>query len=169
MSHRIAHSPVGGSDSLELALRAASVALALATSWIHFSLGGLLFLMNAIGYGSLAVALVLPIEPARHFRWLVRIALISFTLTTIVGWLLVGARFELAYFDKAIEVALIGTLLADAQRADGGRKEIGARVLGLARTVAGPLRRSIATEPPPTSPGTVRGDVRSETESKRVA
>jgi hypothetical protein len=37
-----------------------------------------------------------------------------------VGWALVGARYSLAYVDKGIELVLIGVLLADIRRADGG-------------------------------------------------
>ncbi len=39
---------------------------------------------------------------------------------TIVGWLMFGARFDLAYLDKGIEVALIGLLLLESWIVDGG-------------------------------------------------
>jgi hypothetical protein len=100
-------------------LRAGIVGLTLATAWIHYSLGGLLFLMNAAGYLTLALAMVLP-GPLGRGRWLVRLALLAFTATTIGAWFLFGARFPLAYADKAIEVGLVLLLAAEIWRADGG-------------------------------------------------
>src|SRR5436190_5765772 len=87
-------------------VRALVVGLTLATAAIHASLGGLLFLANAVGYTTLAVAMIVP-GPIGQVRWLIRLALIGFTTATVVGWLLVGSRFPLAYVDKAIEVVLI--------------------------------------------------------------
>jgi hypothetical protein len=86
-------------------LRVVIVSLALATAAIHASLGGPLFTLNAIGYVALALAMVLP-GPIGSIRWLVRLALIAFTMATIAGWVAFGARFPLAYLDKAIEVGL---------------------------------------------------------------
>jgi len=103
----------------EVGLRAVVAACGLASAWIHLTMGGLLFTMNAAGYLALAVALVIPLDLARRARWLTRLALLGFTSATILGWLLMGARFPLAYIDKAIEVVLIGFLLADIWRADG--------------------------------------------------
>jgi hypothetical protein len=103
----------------EVGLRAVVAGCGLASAWIHLTMGGLLFTMNAAGYLALAVALVIPLDLARRARWLTRLALLGFTSATILGWLLMGARFPLAYIDKAIEVVLIGFLLADIWRADG--------------------------------------------------
>lgn len=100
-------------------LRAAIVGLTLATAWIHYWLGGLLFLMNAAGYLTLALAMVLP-GPLGRARWLVRLALLAFTATTIGAWFLFGARFPLAYADKAIEVGLVFLLALEIWHADGG-------------------------------------------------
>jgi hypothetical protein len=102
-----------------LILRGSIVGLTLATAAIHYSLGGTLFLLNAIGYTALAAALVLP-GPFARGRWLIRYALIGFTATTILGWLAFGARFDLAYLDKALEVTLIGLLLFESWLVDGG-------------------------------------------------
>ena len=61
-----------------LALRFLVVGLTLATAAIHGSLGGLLFLANAVGYATLAVAMIVP-GPLGRVRWLVRLALLGFT------------------------------------------------------------------------------------------
>ena len=100
-------------------LRVEIVALTLATAWIHATLGSTLFLLDAIGYTVLAVAMVLP-GPIGRVRWLVRYALMAFAATTIAAWFAFGARFELAYLSKAIELALIGLLLVDSWVVDGG-------------------------------------------------
>src|SRR5688500_6967505 len=100
-------------------LRIAVVGLTLATAAIHAQLGGLMFLANAAGYAVLAAAMVIP-GPVARVRWLVRLALLGFTAMTIVAWYLFGARFDLAYIDKAIEVALIGVLALELWLVDGG-------------------------------------------------
>jgi len=123
-------------DSVELALRAVVAALTVATAAIHFSLGGLLFTLNGLAYTTLAVALLAPIEIGTRFRWLVRLALLGFTLMTIAGWLAFGARYDVAYIDKGIELLLIGLLLTDIRRAEGG---IVAAVRRLIRFAAGLL------------------------------
>lgn len=100
-------------------LRAAIVALALATAWIHTTLGGTLFLLNALGFGAFAVAMVVP-GPIGRLRWLTRYGLVGFTAVTIGAWVLVGARFDVAYLAKGIEVALIALLLLESWAVDGG-------------------------------------------------
>lgn len=117
-----------------LALRAAIVGLTLATAAIHVSLGGILFLMNAIGYAVLALVMVLP-GPFARLRWLARYALIGFTAVTVVGWLAFGARFDLAYLDKGIEVALIGLVLIESWVVDGGPLAVVRRARRVARSI----------------------------------
>jgi len=112
-----------------IALRIAIVALTLATAQIHATLGGVMFTLNAIGYATLAAAMVMP-GPIGRIRWLTRYALIGFTATTIVGWLAFGARFDLAYIDKAVEVALIGLLLIESWVIDGGPLAVARRARG---------------------------------------
>jgi hypothetical protein len=119
-----------------IALRASVVVLTLATAAIHASLGGMLFMANAAGYAVLALAMVAP-GPAARYRWLIRLALIGFTAATIGGWVAFGPRFGLAYLDKAIEVALIGVLLIEQWRSDGGPVGVYRRVRGLLRGMAG--------------------------------
>jgi hypothetical protein len=93
--------------------------LTLATAAIHATLGGMLFTLNAIGYATFAVAMILP-GPMGRIRWLVRLGLTGFTVVTIVAWYLFGARFELAYLDKGIEVVLVAFLAGEIWILDGG-------------------------------------------------
>ena len=123
-----------GIQPFTLVLRAAIVALTLATAAIHVTLGGTLFLMNAIGYAVLAIAMVVP-GPLGRLRWLMRYALIGFTTVTILGWLMFGARFDLAYLDKGIEVALIGLVLIESWVVDGGPFAVARRAVRLAGSV----------------------------------
>jgi hypothetical protein len=104
---------------LEVLLRIGIVALALATGAIHLTLGGPLFTLNGLGYFAAAVAMVVPLAIAVRFRWLVRLGLIGYAATAIVGWYLVGPRYETAYIAKAIEVALIALLAIEFRRIDG--------------------------------------------------
>jgi hypothetical protein len=117
------------SNPSTIALRIGVVALTLATAQIHATLGGLMFTLNAIGYATLAAAMVLP-GPVGRIRWLSRYALIGFTAVTIAGWLAFGARFDLAYIDKAIETALIGLLLIESWVIDGGPLAVARRARG---------------------------------------
>lgn len=105
---------------MSVMLRLGIVALTLATAYIHFTLGSAMFLANALGFVVLAGAMAAPVAIAERHRWLIRAALAAFTVATIVGWLVFGARFWLAYVDKAIEIALIALLLVEMFRYDGG-------------------------------------------------
>jgi hypothetical protein len=92
--------------------------LTLATAGIHLYLaltaftymglnfGVTLFILNGLGYLGLLAALQLPIPQLARFRSAARWALVALAALTIVG-----------YVDKAIEVALIALLLADAYTA----------------------------------------------------
>lgn len=118
-----------------VALRFGIVALALGTAYIHSTLGGLLFTLNATGYAVAAIAMIVPISLAIRFRWLVRLGLIGYAFMTIAGWAIQGPYYSTAYVAKAIEVALIVLLAVDFLRADGNpvkvvRREVAA---GLAK------------------------------------
>ena len=103
----------------DVAIRAAIVALTLSTAYIHSTLGGPLFTLNAIGYVVAAVAMIIPLAIAVRFRWIVRIGLMGYAATAIVAWAIMGPYFSTAYVAKAIEVALIVTLAVDFARQDG--------------------------------------------------
>ena len=102
-----------------VALRVAIVGLALGTAYIHSTLGGLLFTLNALGYVVAAVAMVIPLGIAIRFRWVVRLGLMGYAATTILGWAIQGPYYSTAFIAKGIEVALIALLAIDFVRADG--------------------------------------------------
>ena|SRR5215218_6393523 len=99
--------------------------LALGTAFIHLylglSFGNTLFVLNGIGYllGLLA-ALQLPIPQLARFRGAARWALAGYAALTIVLYFLEDPGMTIGYVDKAIEVALVALLLADAYRARDG-------------------------------------------------
>jgi hypothetical protein len=101
----------------------AIVALTLATAYIHFSLGGLLFTLNALGYAGLALAMVViaivPHPLVRRFDWMPRAGLAAYTATTIGAYLVIGPYFSLGWMAKAIEVAILALLMVDVFRAYG--------------------------------------------------
>ena len=125
------HARIAGEvPALDILLRSGIVALAIATGAIHLTLGGLLFTMNGLGYFVAAVAMVGPLAIAIRFRWLVRLGLIGYAATTIVGWYLMGPRYETAYVAKAIEVALIALLAIEVGRHDGNPLVVLRRAFG---------------------------------------
>ena len=102
-----------------VALRFGIVALTLGTAYIHSTLGGLLFTLNAIGYVVAAIAIIAPIALAVRFRWVVRLGLMGYAATAIVAWAVMGPYYSTAFVAKGIEVALIVLLAIDFLRADG--------------------------------------------------
>jgi hypothetical protein len=116
MTARSADRTLGPTD---IVLRLAIVGLTLATAYIHATLGGLLFTLNATGYVVAAIAIVLPLALAIRFRWVVRLGLIGYAAATIIGWAIQGPYFTTAYVAKAIEVTLIILLAIDFARMDG--------------------------------------------------
>ncbi len=123
-------------DTLGIVLRVTIVALTFATAYIHFTFGGMMFLANAAGYLVLAILMVAPVAIVSRYRWLVRLALLGFTVVTILGWVVMGARFDLAYIVKAIEIGLIVALLIEMYRYDGGLVSVIRRAVQLGLTIA---------------------------------
>ena len=121
--------------ALAFVLRAVIVLLTLVTAAVHWSLGGPLFTLNAVGYTTLAALMALP-GPIGRVRWIIRLALVGFVAATIGGWMLFGARFPLAYVDKAVEVVLIGFLAFEVWLVDGGPLAVARRLRWLAVGVA---------------------------------
>jgi hypothetical protein len=122
----------------------AIVALTLATAYIHLSLGGLLFTLNAVGYAALAVAMIViatvPHPLMRRFDWMPRTGLAGYTAVTIGAYLVVGPYFGLGWIAKAIEVAILVLLVVDMRRAYGSP-------VGLIRTALASLRFGRGSRP----------------------
>ena len=101
----------------------AIVALTLATAYIHFTLGSLLFLLNAAGYATLAAAMVVaaiaPHPIVERFSWLPRLGLAGYTAMTIAGYLVMGPYFSLGFIAKGIEVGILALLALDVMRVYG--------------------------------------------------
>ena len=130
-----------------IVLNVGAALLALGTAYIHSTLGGsgltgLMFTGNAILYTLGALGLVAPISLASRFRWVVRLALLALALVTIGGWLMFGARYDMAYLSKAIEVVMIGFLLVALWRYDGGVSGVIAKLRALPGDLANLLRGS---------------------------
>jgi hypothetical protein len=99
------------------------VALAATTSYVHLTLGGLLFLLNGLGYAGLIVLVILgaiaPHPLVARFDWFPRLALIGYTAMTIAGYLVIGPYFALGWITKGVELALITLVVLDVIRVYG--------------------------------------------------
>jgi hypothetical protein len=131
--------------SVGLGLGVGIFLLTLATAVIHLYLaftaipyfglnfGVILFMLNGLGYLGLLAVLQLPIPQLARFRSAARWALIAFAAVTIVLFFVMAPSYEfIGYVDKAIEVALIALLLADAYTVSSGpsREIPGTRMMG---------------------------------------
>lgn len=99
-------------------LQWAIIGLTVATALIHITLAfpDRLFILNGLGYLALLGALYLPLEFLRPYRRAARWALIAYTAVTVALWLFApSARSPLAFFTKAIEIALIVLLWLDGE------------------------------------------------------
>ena len=120
-----------------LALTVPIVELALTTGYIHLTLGGPLFTLNAAGYAALAasyaVASLTQGGIIGRLAWLPRVALFGYTLTTIGAYLAMGPYFTLGWVAKAVEVALLTLIAADLARAYGSPAGLVGAVIGRGR------------------------------------
>ena len=118
--------PVGrAGTALAVGLTIAIVELTLITAYIHLTLGGTLFTLNALGYAALAAALALTAIPhpfVRRFAWLPRVGLGAYAVATIVGYIVIGPYFTLGWIAKGIEVTLITLVGVDILRVYGSPK-----------------------------------------------
>jgi hypothetical protein len=127
---------------LDVIIRIAIVGLTLGTAYIHSTLGGLLFTLNATGYVVAAIAIAIPLGLAIRFRWFIRLGLIGYAATAIVAWAVQGPYYSTAYIAKAIEVVLIALLAIEFARMDGNPLKVVKSELTL---VAAKLGRRPAT------------------------
>jgi hypothetical protein len=89
-----------------------------AIAYMGLNFGVMLFILNGLGYLGLLAALQLPIPQLARFRSTARWALIAYAALTIVLFFIMAPEYTtIGYIDKAIEVALIALLLADAYTA----------------------------------------------------
>jgi hypothetical protein len=107
-----------------LVLTLVTLALTLTTAYIHSTLGGLLFTLNAIGYAGLAaligVGALAPMPIVRRFRWFPIVALAGHAAVTIGGYLVIGPYFALGWVTKGVEVVLLLVLALGVRRSYGG-------------------------------------------------
>jgi hypothetical protein len=121
-------------SSIKLGLGVGIFLLTLATAVIHLFLaftaipyyglnfGVMLFILNGLGYLGLLAVLQLPIPQLARFRSAARWVLVAFAALTIVLFFIMAPVYEIiGYVDKAIEVALIALLIADAYTASSER------------------------------------------------
>ena len=127
---------------LDVIIRIAIVGLTLGTAYIHSTLGGVLFTLNAAGYVVAALAIVIPLGLAVRFRWFIRLGLMGYAATAIVAWAVQGPYYTTAYIAKAIEIALIVLLAIDFARMDGNPIKVVKSELAL---LGSKLRRQPAT------------------------
>jgi hypothetical protein len=121
-----------------IALRVAIVALTLTTAYIHFTLGGLMFLATAAGYAALAGAMVLPLSFARDLRWLTRLALMGYTAGVIGGWAVMGHPiFFQSIVAKSVEVVLIGLVAVELYQAVGGPVTVAHKLVAFGARLVG--------------------------------
>lgn len=98
------------SGLLRWGLLALTVLLTLSTAYIHYWVGGMMLMLNALGYVTLTVLLIGSAFVYRRALPLVLMALAAYAAVTIVGWLIMGPYFDVAYLAKAIEIVLIATI-----------------------------------------------------------
>ena len=130
---------------LGLVLTLVAVELALTTAYIHFTLGGTLFMLNAAGYVALAAGMLLFALPHRltaRFAWVPRLGLLGYTLTTIAAYLVMGPYFTLGWIAKAVELSILLVLAGDLGRLYGSPGGLLRAVLGSVRS--GPGRMAAA-------------------------
>jgi hypothetical protein len=130
-----ASSKITNPSVVDVSIRLALVALALGTAYIHATLGGLMFLANAAGFATLAVAVIVPVGLAIRFRGLIELALGAFASATIGGWLMFGARYSTAYIATGIEVAIVALVAIAVYRTYGNPVAI---VRSLVARLSGP-------------------------------
>lgn len=92
--------------------------LTAATAGIHISLlfPDVVFILNGLGFLSLAAAYFLPIPLFVQRRKWIAWAYMGYTLITILLWVAIGERSTLGYLTKAIEIALLISVWLDYRR-----------------------------------------------------
>ena len=119
------------------ALTIGITALAVVAGAIHWSLGGLMFTLSALGYFALAAAFLVGATVTHplvvRFSWAPRVALIGYAAFSIVAWMVLGGFYWLGYLTKALEIALIVLVIVDIYRVYGGLNGLIQQALGSLR------------------------------------
>jgi hypothetical protein len=123
------------------------VGLTLATAYIHFWVGGIMLILNAVGYVTLLGGVVLAAIAFRRGLPLVLAALAGYAGVTIVGWLVIGPYFDVAYLAKAIEVGLILAISIFLLRHRDEAREAVRWAVGLAGAIIGRFARRAPVAP----------------------
>src|SRR5918992_3108033 len=114
-------------SSAKLGLGVGIFVLTLATAVVHLYLaytaipyyglnfGVMLFILNGLGYLALVAVFQLPVPQLARLRSVARWTLVAYAALTIVLFFVMAPFYDfIGYLDKAIEVALIVLLVADA-------------------------------------------------------
>ena len=119
---------------MHLVLALVDLELTAVTAYLHFSLGGQLFTLNAQGYVALAatygVAVLVPFPIVTRFAWLPRLGLAGYTLGTIGAYLWIGPYFSTGWIAKGVEVAIVALLLADLAGTYGSMRGLWRAIMG---------------------------------------
>ena len=118
--------------------------LTLSTAYIHYWVGGTMLMLNALGYLTLVVVLVATTFLYRRALPLVLIAIAGYAAVTIIGWLIMGPYFDVAYLAKAIEIGLITTIAIWLWRNSAWTRESIRWAIALPGAVLGSHRKPVA-------------------------
>jgi hypothetical protein len=101
------------------------ILLTLVTAAIHISLlfPDVVFILNGLGFLSLAAAYFLPIPLFAQRRKWIAWAYMGYTLVTILLWVAIGERSTLGFATKIIEIALLISLWMDYRRGSFGNRQ----------------------------------------------
>ncbi len=94
------------------------ILLTVITAGIHISLlfPDVVFILNGLGFLSLAAAYFLPVPFLAQRRKWVAWAFMAYTLLTILLWIAFGERSVLGFATKAVELALLISVWIDHRR-----------------------------------------------------
>lgn len=125
-------------------LTVVAVALASTSAIIHMTLGDWMFTLNALGYFALVAGLIVTAFVPRpwitRLYWAPRVAVMAWALGSIGAWLIIGGFYDLGYFTKAVEAALIVVAAFDLYRAYGTASDLTREAMASVRDTIGWMR-----------------------------
>jgi hypothetical protein len=126
---------------VDIAVVAIVAVLTLSTAYIHYWVGGMMLMLNAAGYVTLVLALLGTTFFYRRALPLVLAVIAAYAAVTILGWLIMGPYFDVAYLAKAIEIVLIVTISTWLWLNRSWTREAFAWAATLPKTALGALRK----------------------------